>query len=140
MNIKRAPFLIVVIFAIAVAVILVAYFYFKKESDISTAPKVIHKNGVVDGIHLSTGLKDGEGLMTVITHCTACHSADLVIQNRMTKERWNATIRWMQETQNLWDLGDNQRVIVDYLVTNYPVIKKGRRENLSDIQWYELEN
>jgi hypothetical protein len=57
----------------------------------------------------------------------------------MSTERWNATIRWMQETQNLWDLGGNQEIIVNYLVTNYPPKSKGRRLVLSDIQWYELE-
>ena len=56
----------------------------------------------------------------------------------MSEERWNATIRWMQETQNLWDLGPNQEIIVNYLVTNYPVEDKGRRENLTNIEWYDL--
>jgi len=95
---------------------------------------------IVNGIHVRTGLKEGEGLMTVIGHCTACHSAQLIIQNRMNKEQWNATIRWMQETQNLWDLGDNQEVIVNYLVNNYPVVDKGRRENLKNIEWYILSD
>lgn len=96
-------------------------------------------NRIENGIHVRTGLKEDEGLMAVVTHCTACHSAQLVIQNRMNKERWNATIRWMQETQNLWDLGENQEVIVDYLVRNYPPTEKGRRENLKNIEWYELK-
>lgn len=95
---------------------------------------------IVDGIHVRTGLKEGEGLMMVIGHCTACHSAQLITQNRMNKEQWNATIRWMQETQNLWDLGENQEVIVNYLVTNYPVIDTGRRENLQTTEWYRLED
>lgn len=93
-----------------------------------------------DGIHIQTGLKKGEGLTMVIAHCTACHSAEVIIQNRMNEERWNATIKWMQETQNLWDLGENQKVIVNYLVKNYPVINKGRRAKLDDIEWYELED
>ena len=99
---------------------------------------VVASNEIENGIHVRTGLKEGEGLMVVVAHCTACHSAQLIIQNRMNKERWNATIRWMQETQNLWPLGAQQEVIVDYLVKNYPVYKKGRRENLQDIEWYKL--
>jgi hypothetical protein len=94
---------------------------------------------IENGIHVRTGLKDGEGLMTVVNNCTNCHSARLVMQNRMNEERWIATIRWMQETQNLWDLGKNEEIIVKYLVTNYPAKKKGRREILSNITWYELE-
>ena len=94
---------------------------------------------IENGIHMRTGLVDAEGLMTVVNNCTNCHSAQLVIQNRMNEERWIATIRWMQETQNLWDLGKNEEIIVDYLVTNYPPKKKGRREVLTDIDWYVLE-
>ena len=95
---------------------------------------------IENGIHLRTGLIEAEGLMTVVNNCTNCHSSKLVIQNRMNTERWNATIKWMQETQNLWSLGDNQEIIVNYLVSNYPPKKKGRRENLADIEWYELED
>ena len=94
---------------------------------------------IENGIHLRTGFKDGEGLMTVVNNCTNCHSAQLVIQNRMNEERWIETIRWMQKTQNLWDLGENEKVIVNYLVTNYPPKSKGRREALTNIEWYPLE-
>jgi hypothetical protein len=94
---------------------------------------------IENGIHLRTGFKDGEGLMTVVNNCTNCHSAQLVIQNRMNEERWIETIRWMQKTQNLWDLGPNEKIIVNYLVTNYPPKSKGRREALTNIEWYPLE-
>ena len=95
---------------------------------------------IENGIHLSTGLIDAEGLMTVVNNCTNCHSAKLVIQNRMNAEMWNTTIKWMQETQNLWDLGGNQEIIVNYLVANYPPKEVGRRAVLTNIDWYELEN
>ena len=94
---------------------------------------------IENGIHVSTGLIDGEGLMTVVNNCTNCHSAMIVTQNRMSKERWIATIKWMQETQNLWDLGGNEAIIVNYLATNYAPNKKGRREGLTNIEWYVLE-
>lgn len=101
------------------------------------APNV-SENEIVDGIHLATGLKEAVGLNQVITNCTTCHSSKLIVQNRMGKEQWNATIRWMQETQGLWDLGKNQEVIVEYLTTNYPPIDKGRRAALTEIEWYNL--
>ncbi len=94
---------------------------------------------IENGIHVRTGLIDAEGLMTVVNNCTTCHSSKLVTQNRMDKERWIATIRWMQETQNLWNLGDNEEIIVNYLVKNYPSYKKGRREILTNIEWYDLQ-
>ena len=102
---------------------------------------VVDENRIENGIHVRTGLIEAEGLMTVVVNnCTNCHSSKIIIQNRMNAERWNATITWMQETQNLWNLGKNQEVIVNYLVTNYPPTKKGRRENLSNIDWYVLED
>ena len=94
---------------------------------------------IENGIHVATGFVDGDGLTEVIQNCTNCHSAKLVTQNRMTKEGWVATIRWMQETQNLWDLGNNEEIIVNYLATNYAPDQKGRRDILTNIEWYTLE-
>lgn len=93
-----------------------------------------------NGIHLETGFKEGEGLEAVIVSCTPCHSAKLVTQNRATKDGWIGIIKWMQATQNLWDLGENEAVIVDYLAKHYAPDEKGRREPLKDIEWYELKN
>lgn len=95
---------------------------------------------IVDGIHMRTGFIAAPGLMETVNNCTNCHSSKLVTQNRMDKERWTATIRWMQETQNLWDLGKNETIIIDYLVTNYPPLEMGRRENLGNIAWYVLKD
>ncbi|RRQ48550.1 monoheme cytochrome C [Maribacter algicola] len=125
-----------------------AIFFFLNESEIKSTggthlvevePKVENPDLIVEGVHVRTGLVDAVGLQEVITNCTTCHSSKLIIQNRMGKEQWNATIRWMQETQGLWDLGENQKIIVDYLTTNYPTFKKGRRAALTDIEWYPLD-
>lgn len=94
---------------------------------------------VENGVHVGTGFVDAPGMLETIQNCTNCHSSKLVIQNRMNKERWIATIRWMQESQNLWDLGKNEEIIVDYLVTNYPPQEVGRRANLGNIDWYVLD-
>ncbi len=117
--------------------------YFKNSGQdselVEAAGDMDEYNKVENGLHVRTGLIDAPGLMATVNNCTTCHSAKLVIQNRMSKERWISTIRWMQKTQNLWDLGDNEEVIVNYLVTNYPPKKKGRREVLTNIEWYELK-
>ena len=94
---------------------------------------------IENGIHLRTGFAEGASLQLVINNCTTCHSAKLVTQNRMSKERWKATIRWMQETQNLWDLGANEEAIINYLATYYAPNEKGRRQNLANIEWYNLK-
>ncbi|SDE24280.1 hypothetical protein SAMN05421636_10481 [Pricia antarctica] len=96
-------------------------------------------NRIENGIHVRTGLTDAPGLQETVANCTSCHSAKLVMQNRMSAERWHATIRWMQETQNLWPLGANEAIIVNYLTTNYPPKNKGRRETLVGVDWYELK-
>lgn len=145
-HIKQAQSLLnKAIFLLSIATLLLLFLIYDPTLSIfkntSNEPlTVVDEDKIENGIHLRTGLKDAKGLMTVINNCTNCHSAKLVIQNRMNKERWDATIRWMQETQNLWDLGDNQEIIIDYLVTNYPVLEKSRRENLSNIAWYEIDD
>ena len=93
-----------------------------------------------NGIHLATGFKEGENLQLVINNCTSCHSAKMVTQNRSTREGWKSMITWMQETQNLWDLGENEPLILDYLSKYYAPEKAGRRQPLTNIDWYELED
>ncbi len=96
---------------------------------------------VVDGKDIVTGLVVGEGFEIVRTTCTGCHSSAIILQNRFTREGWKEKIVWMQETQGLWDLGENEPAILDYLATYYaPEPPKGRRLPLKDIEWYELEN
>lgn len=142
----RKPIHTYLAIAALVLISLGVIFLFIRDSEVKTDDTmelidngVDGQNPIVDGIHVSTGLVEGEGLEEVVTNCTTCHSSKLIIQNRMGKEQWNATIRWMQETQGLWDLGEDQDIIVDYLTTNYPVFKKGRRAMLEDIEWYTLE-
>ncbi|UCS93648.1 hypothetical protein KZP23_00995 [Echinicola marina] len=100
---------------------------------------LIHSDLVKDGIHVATGLVAKEGYETVIANCTNCHAADLVIQNRGDRAHWESLIKWMQATQGLWDLGKNEEIIVSYLSENYSAEQKGRRANLSGIEWYELK-
>jgi len=98
-------------------------------------------NKVENGIHLRTGLKDDPHLQTVIGACTPCHSAQLITQNRATRDGWEGMIRWMQESQGLGELGQAEPVILDYLAQYYAPEETGRRKNLdmSSIEWYELE-
>lgn len=96
-------------------------------------------NKVVDGIHLMTGLKVAKGFKLVKTNCTPCHSAKLVTQNRATRQGWSDMIDWMQATQGLWDLGDQEPTILDYLANHYGPEEIGRRANLEEIEWYLLQ-
>lgn len=96
-------------------------------------------NRIENGIHVRTGLIVDKDYELVVNNCGACHSHKLVTQNHATAEGWLKSIRWMQETQKLWDLGKDEAKIIAYLAKNYGITEKGRRENLKDIEWYELK-
>ena len=85
------------------------------------------------------GLVDDAGVLLVLQNCNSCHSTQFITQNRMTKEGWKSTIRWMQSTQNLWDLGEDEAPILTYLSKNYAPSATGRRQNLVTDDWYTLE-
>ena len=96
---------------------------------------------VVDGLDPISGLVVDAGFEAVRANCTNCHSGKLVTQNRMTRSGWHQTIIWMQQTQGLWDLGDQQKVILDYLEKHYAPTDVGRRANLilAQEEWYRLD-
>ncbi len=77
-----------------------------------------------------TGLVMAPGFELVSTQCVVCHSARLITQNRADREGWLAMIRWMQETQGLWPLGEQESVVLDYLAANYGPQPTGRRRPL----------
>lgn len=104
----------------------------------ATAPPA-EDDRVVDGIHVATGLVVDSGFVQVKATCLACHSSKLITQNRADRAGWEKMIRWMQETQNLWDLGANEGIILDYLAKHYAPQNTGRRAPLTDIEWYVLE-
>jgi hypothetical protein len=47
----------------------------------------------------------------------------------------------MQSTQGLWDLGEAEPIILDYLATHYAPEESGRRAaiDLDAIEWYILK-
>ncbi|MEX0288890.1 MAG: monoheme cytochrome C [Flavobacteriaceae bacterium] len=130
---------LIVICTLALILAIILAYFGERSEEAYTNPPEEDPDKIENGIHLRTGLIAGEGLMETVNNCTACHSASLITQNRLSKEGWVSAIRWMQETQNLWDLGDNEEIIVDYLVKNYPPETKGRRAPLEEIDWYDLE-
>ena len=88
----------------------------------------------------NTGFVVAEGIELVRAHCTGCHSPKLVTQYRASREGWLDRIRWMQRTQNLWDLGSSEEAVLTYLSTHYgPIPKTQRRAPLSNVTWYELK-
>ena len=76
----------------------------------------------------ATGLIKNPGWQQVRAHCGGCHSHALVTSQRADRQTWLDIIRWMQETQNLWQLEpDTEAQIIDYLAANYPPQANRRR-------------
>ena len=74
------------------------------------------------------------GWELVNANCSGCHSLSLVTQNHMTRSNWISTIRWMQKTQNLWQIPEPQEsAIVSYLAEHYNETEWGRRPPLAGI-------
>ena len=79
-------------------------------------------------IDQATGLKMAEGWQLVRIHCGGCHSHALVTAQRADRQTWLDIIRWMQETQNLWQFdAPTEQGILDYLAANYPPQANRRR-------------
>jgi hypothetical protein len=88
----------------------------------------------------ATGLIVSDGLDLVTAHCTGCHSSKLITQFHTDRKGWLEKIRWMQQKQKLWDLGEAEPKILDYLAKNYPPTEKvNRRAALKNIDWYKLK-
>ena len=92
-----------------------------------------------DSLDATTGLVLAPGLTTVKENCLRCHSPKLITTKRATREGWLTTIRWMQQTQGLGDLGTAEPVILDYLTRHYAPTQTGRRPALQVAEWYKLE-
>ncbi len=88
----------------------------------------------------STGLIVSQGLDLVTAHCTGCHSSKLITQFHTDRQGWLEKVRLMQQKHKLWDLGEAEPVILDYLAKNYPPTEKvNRRAALKNIEWYKLK-
>ena len=68
-----------------------------------------------------SGLAIAPGFPLVKAYCTACHSAKLITQSGKSRDGWLESIRWMQRTQGLFELGPSEGEILDYLAANYGI-------------------
>lgn len=76
----------------------------------------------------ATGLVVAPGFELVRAHCGGCHSHKLVTAQRGDRNTWLAMIRWMQETQNLWQFDpETEAGILDYLADQYAPSPDRRR-------------
>lgn len=79
-----------------------------------------------------TGLIVADGMEIVKANCTACHSAKFITLQKGDRETWLSMIRWMQDSQGLWEFDPKtEDIILTYLETNYPPSASSRRPNLT---------
>ena len=72
-----------------------------------------------------------DGWELAFAHCSACHSLQLVTSNRGDRDTWLRLIRWMQATQNLWQIeASAESRLLDYLARNYGPEEAVRRAQL----------
>jgi hypothetical protein len=80
----------------------------------------------------ATGLVMAQGWQLAAAHCGGCHSHRLVTSQRGDAEFWLSTIRWMQRTQNLWQIPAEQETkLIGYLSSHYNETDWGRRPLLT---------
>lgn len=66
------------------------------------------------------GLPPGEGREEVFGICQACHSLQIVQQQRLDRKAWAKTLQWMKEEQGMPDVGPEMTErIVNYLATYF---------------------
>lgn len=90
-------------------------------------------------VDAETGLAVDDNMVLVKGQCTVCHNSKLILQSHFDRDKWVERIRWMQRTQKLWDLGETEKPILDYLVKNYgplPMQFDGRRLPLDPPRWH----
>lgn len=136
----------VAILSILVALIFIGWVQYpsffsasKQVEPTAQVAEMVDEDKVENGIDVASGFVAEGDYLIVKRTCTACHSGKLVTQNRASREGWLDMIRWMQETQKLWDLGPAEDKVLDYLAKYYGPQKKGRRMPLEVEEWYMIE-
>lgn len=106
-----------------------------------TASVVVADTAKIDA---ESGMVNDANLMMVKAQCTACHSSKLIVQHRFSRAGWLERIRWMQTYHKLWDLGESEKVVLDYLEKHYGPqtavnLTNFRRASLKEVNWYKLD-
>lgn len=66
------------------------------------------------------GLPEGPGAEDTYYQCIACHSTEIIKQQRVTDHRWDELWDWMVEAQGMVEPDDaTRKIILAYLKTNF---------------------
>ena len=103
----------------------------------------LRSNAVAKEKNKHQGLSPVSGVELVVKNCTVCHSADIILENHMSRKAWDKTITWMQKEQGLWELNKEVRkIILDYLaktqgISTKKVLRGPIRKNRNEM--YEFD-
>ncbi|MDM7255577.1 MAG: cytochrome C-552 [Paracoccus sp. (in: a-proteobacteria)] len=65
------------------------------------------------------GLPDGAGIEETYYQCVACHSTEIIKQQRISDQRWDDLWVWMVEEQGMFEPDDDTKhIILSYLKAN----------------------
>ena len=66
------------------------------------------------------GLPDGPGAEDTFYQCTACHSTEIIKQQRLADARWDYLWNWMIEEQGMYDPDpETKDAILGYLKSHF---------------------
>lgn len=84
----------------------------KSDTDASSAKPANKQLADVD-------LEEGPGKEEVEIYCSACHSLQIVVQQKgLTRARWDELLDWMVEEQAMEEMEPGERkLVLDYLST-----------------------
>lgn len=129
-----------------IGLITVGLVSFRQISVGQSSTSLVRPHTVADTLKIDpeSGLIEDANLIMVKGQCTACHSSKLILQHRFTRAGWLDRIRWMQKYHNLWDLGESEKVVLDYLETYYGPESAAkarifRRAPIKPVEWYKLD-
>ena len=55
----------------------------------------------------------------VRAHCTSCHSSQIFKNLRLSRRDWRDVIKRMQAEEGMWELGESEPKVLDYLETYF---------------------
>lgn len=74
------------------------------------------------------GLPPGQGREETFYLCGACHSLKLVVQQGLSRERWDEILKWMVDEQEMDPPEPAERaLILDYLALFYGPDRRAKR-------------
>lgn len=78
------------------------------------------REGEVAGIPELDNLPDSPGAEETYYQCVACHSTEIIKQQRITDARWDDLWDWMVETQGMFEPDEEtKQIIMSYLKENF---------------------